>query len=80
MLGRLQLTVSEALGRFRSLSKDIFRGHKPGALTKFLKGELIAVPFYDGRAVSTQVKKVLREMQLSETELLRRGRDPKCNV
>lgn len=80
MLGRLRMTIPQAIEHFKALSKEVFPGDKSWEITKLVKG-LLGTAYFDGQHMEAAIKKLLKE-QLYESPNMsfRESRDPQCKV
>jgi hypothetical protein len=80
MLGRLQMTISECLSVYKSLSEKVFcPSWKQGFGVKLLNAG-IGNAWFKGEDLEQAVKRLLTEQGLSEDIFMRETPDPECKV
>ena len=80
MLGRLEMSVEEALQQYEAVGKKVFR--KPAMLGSMGKAAraLASRPFFDIESLQKAVKALLREKNINEDEQFCVAPDPICKV
>jgi patatin-like phospholipase/acyl hydrolase len=80
MLGRLEMSIDEAIKQYEEVGKEVF-GNPPafGLLGKFAKG-MINSKFYDIKALQKCVKDLLRKKGIGVDEQFCIEESPSCKV
>ena len=79
MLGRLRMSIPDAIKHFKILSKTVFPGTKSWSVTKFLKS-LVGTAYFDPENMEQAVKKLLDELHLDQNLPLMESPNPRCKV
>ena len=65
MLGRLRMSIPDAIKHFKILSETVFPGTKSWAVTKLVKS-MIGSAYFDGKNIEQAVKNLLDELHLDQ--------------
>jgi hypothetical protein len=81
MLGRLRMSIEEAIAAYKTLSPDIFQ-KKWWTQSRPLKyfGAEMQQYWFEGKNLSDAVRKLLRDRKLDPDLKLRESEDPSCRV
>jgi len=80
MLGRLHMSVEEAIAVYGALGKEVFGKRLIGGqFGRIVKG-LTNSPFYDIEALQAQVQRVLKSKKVPIDELFLESDSPTCKV
>ncbi|KAK6524003.1 hypothetical protein TWF694_005671 [Orbilia ellipsospora] len=78
MLGRLRMSIKDCLSQYQTVGKKVF-GSNASTVTKVTKG-IFGSAYYDIEELQRQIKVLLREKEIDETEAFLEAPDPSCKV